>query len=239
MQTEPWDNKKMWFVNYWCNVPQEMGYFIFKIKTKLKKWWIELKIQLLWAHFIPSILSKQHLVYIYMQWHTKLNFPSINHSNLKVINISYSSPSWKAHSVPLSSSAITMCSTSYESASVPLSLMQFNVVSFALGSQLQLPWWHALKKIKHLAAACYCFITTTFEVFFFFSLTLFFVFLFLQEPWVGDKPTVAPSKDVLPCKQLPLRDKLLLFPLRGALILVHPNQSGQARTRDFSGHRDE
>ncbi|KAL7375193.1 hypothetical protein ABVT39_013577 [Epinephelus coioides] len=61
----------------------------------------------------------------------------------------------------------------------------------------------------------------------------------LLEPWVGDKQTVAPSKDVLPCKQLPLQDKLLLFPLQGALIPVHANHRGEAHTRNFSGHHDE
>lgn len=69
-----------------------------------------------------------------------------------------------------------------------------------------------------------------------FFLSLFFVFLFLQEPWVGDKQTVAPSKDVLPCNQLPLQDKPLLFPLQGVLIPVHPNHRGEAHTQDFRGN---
>ena len=63
------------------------------------------------------------------------------------------------------------------------------------------------------------------------SLSLFVFFFclsppplfFLQEPWLGDKQTMAPSKDVLPCKQLPLQDKLLLYPLQGVLMPVHPN----------------
>lgn len=85
---------------------------------------------------------------------------------------------------------------------------------------------------KHLAAACYCFITTTFEVFLF---PFFFCFSFLQEPWVGDKQTATLSKDVLPCKQLPLQDKLLLFPLQGVLIPVHPNQRGKRTLKTSVG----
>lgn len=89
---------------------------------------------------------------------------------------------------------------------------------------------------KHLTAACYCFITTMFEVFFFLSpAPPFFCFSFLQEPWVGDKQTVAPSKDVLPCKQLPLQDKLLLYPLQAALIPVHPNDRGKRILRTSVG----
>lgn len=94
---------------------------------------------------------------------------------------------------------------------------------FALGSQLQLPWWDTFKK-NHLVEACYCFITSTFEV----VLSFFcFCLFFSDKPWEGDKQTVASSKDVLPCKQLPLQDKLLLFSLRGALIPVHPNHQGK------------
>lgn len=70
---------------------------------------------------------------------------------------------------------------------------------------------------KHLAAACYCFITTTFEVVFSFSPSIFCSFFCRNLGWEISMP---PSKAVLPCKQLPLQDKLLLFPLRVVLILV-------------------
>lgn len=56
---------------------------------------------------------------------------------------------------------------------------------------------------------------------------------------MGDKQTVAPSKDVLPCKQLPLQDKLVLELLHGVLISSPSTLSGQADTQDFSGHHDE
>ena len=42
----------------------------------------------------------------------------------------------------------------------------------------------------------------------------------ISRPWL-------PSKDVLACKQLPLQDKLLLYPLQGVLIPVHPNHRGK------------
>lgn len=61
----------------------------------------------------------------------------------------------------------------------------------------------------------------------FFSPTIalcFLLFLFLQEARVGDKQTVAPSKDVLSCRQLPLQGKLLLYHLKGVLMPVHPNR---------------
>lgn len=122
-----------------------------------------------------------------------------------------------------------------------LSLMQFNVVSFTLDSQLPLPWRRAYKtSCSSLLLPHYNHVWSF--VFFspsLFPLSLFICLSFLKEPWVRDKQTVAPSKDVLPCKQLPLQDKLLLFALQGALISVHQKPEGLAHTWNFRGRHDK
>lgn len=121
-----------------------------------------------------------------------------------------------------------------------LSLMQFNVVSFALDSQLPLPWRRAYKtSCSSLLLPHYNHVWSFFFPPSLFPLSLFICLSFLKEPWVRDKQTVAPSKDVLPCKQLPLQDKLLLFALQGALISVHQKPEGLAHTRNFSGRHDK
>lgn len=100
----------------------------------------------------------------------------------------------------------------------PLSLMQFDVVSFALDSQLLLPWKHAYKtSCSSLLLLHYNHVWSFFSIFFFlFSVS--FLFLFCRN--LGWEISMSPSKDALPCKQLPLQDKLLLFPLIVALIPV-------------------
>lgn len=143
-----------------------------------------------------------------------------------IIIMSYCVASGKAHKVSFVLIADhNVLNILRESAAVSRSLMQFNVVSFALDSQLPLPWWHAYKtSCSSLLLLHY---NDVWSFFFFFPHSFFICLSFLKEPWVRDKQTVAPSKDVLPCKQLPLQDKLLLFTLQGALIPVHQNRRGR------------
>ena len=161
-------------------------------------------------------------------------FTPVSRGNSRVISISYSSPLLKSTRRAFCHRLASQWARHVMRVCFgPLSLMQFNAMSFALDFQLPLPWWHAWK--THLAAACYCFITATFEVFFL-SLSLFFLFVFLLfffcfffffffflGSLLGSNNALAQSKDVLPCKQLPLQDKLLLYPLQGVLMPVHPN----------------
>ena len=81
----------------------------------------------------------------------------------------------------------------------PLSLMQFNAVSFALGSQMQLPWWHALKKRKKNISQLLVIasLQPCLKFFFLFLSSLLFSFLYrnlgweISGPWLNQRMSSA------------------------------------------------
>lgn len=141
-----------------------------------------------------------------MQWHTAVNFHSVSYRaacHQHLIGLLHSTQCGTVISDRNVVSILPIC------AALLLILMQFNTVSLAFDSQLLSPWRRAFKTSCSIVlllhySCCFC-------------PPLFCSFLAGNLGW---EISMAPWKAVLPCKQLPLQDKLLLFPLRVVLILV-------------------